>query len=139
MTRILKAAALRWGLAALPILCILAFPVGASGSEENVTIYGVIGDVRASERHLVVNEERIGITEETEYFNHKEKAISIQDLKTGKWIFGIGRPTATGGLTLEKVYLLPRPLKGKDQSSYPFMNRDENVEDAPSKNHDRER
>jgi len=139
MTRILKAAAFRWGLAALPLLCLLASPGGAYGSEEDVTIYGVIGDVRIPERHLVVNEERIGITEETEYFNHKEKAISPENLKPGKWIFGIGRPTATGGLTLEKVYLLPGPLKGKDRSTYPFMTRDEDRNEEPSKDRNRER
>jgi hypothetical protein len=109
---------------ALLLLLSLLTPPPTYSEEGTITFQGVIMTSGEPSSYIVVNEGKVLVTEATRYLNHKEKTISSNEFRAGKWVFGVAHTTLRG-LTADKLYLLPKKVKGDKDAEYPFMTRED--------------
>ena len=105
---------------ALLLLLSLLTPPPTHSEEGTTTFQGVMMTSDEPSSYIVVNEGKVLVTESTRYLNHKEKTISSNEFRAGKWVFGVAHTTLRG-LTADKLYLLPKKVKGGKDAEYPFM------------------
>ncbi len=103
-------------------------PAVAEEAPHTETFQGVISSTGGMPRYLIVNENKILIGENAEVKDHKEREISLSDLKNGKWVYIVAEKKPSG-ITAQRIYLLPKNIKGRDKHEYRFMKREEEPEE----------
>ncbi|MCP3677363.1 MAG: hypothetical protein GY721_07180 [Deltaproteobacteria bacterium] len=71
---------------------------------------------------FILNEEwTVYISEETTFYNSREKELKRHTLGGHKWIYVEGVLHPDGSIQAQVIYLLPGFVKKKDMQKYPFM------------------
>ncbi len=99
-------------------------------AEEQVSeiFQGIISSTRGAPSYLVVNERKIYLDEDVEVKDHKERELSVSELKAGKWVYIVSEKRSYGPTAL-RIYLLPKRIKDYEKRNYPFMKREEEPEE----------
>lgn len=70
--------------------------------------------------YIFVNETKVRLDKEVEIRNHKDKELSVKDLKRGKWVYIVEKDDFRGP-TAVKIYVLPKRIKKSEWKKYPFI------------------
>lgn len=84
-------------------------------------IHGVVSGYEG--QAMLVNEGwRVLRTKDTVVYTAAGKELKGVTIKARQWLYLEGFVNADGSVEAEKIYLLPRHIKGKERKKYPFMN-----------------
>ncbi|MBI5193988.1 MAG: hypothetical protein HZA08_11195 [Nitrospirae bacterium] len=92
------------------------------------TFQGVISSTEGIPQYLIVNEKKVLISNNAEVKDHKDREIELSDIKVGKWVYLVVEKKQAG-LTVNKIYLLPKRIKDSEKHNYPFIGREEEGEE----------
>src|SRR4030066_1831661 len=101
-------------------LLLLSHQPALAGSDDTATFQGIVNSTDEMPGHLFINERKVLLDERVEVKDHKEKYKSLSDIKRGKWIYVVSKPTLSGPKAI-RIYLLPGNIKHSDKHNYSFM------------------
>jgi len=91
------------------------------------TFQGIVNSTAGMPGYIVVNEQKLLLDDKVVIKDHQEKDAPLSDIRVGRWIY-VAAAKRSAGPTALRIYLLPRYIKDKERSSYPFMKREEESE-----------
>jgi hypothetical protein len=104
------------GLSFLVLFPSLSF----AADKVSVRTQGVLMELNIKQMTAIVNEKLFLWNRKTMFFNEKASPIAVENFKPKSWVYVEGF-REKGGITAEKIYLLPGFVDGKKKSLYPFM------------------
>lgn len=102
---------------------ILSSPALAGGQEFSI-YQGTVSSVEGIPDYIIVNEQKIQLSDDVEIKDSKEKDAKLSDLKEGKWVYIVSE-NSSNGFKAKKIYLLPKYIKKSEKDKYPFMKKEE--------------
>jgi len=106
------------------LLLLLSYQPALAESDDTIIFQGIVNSTDEIPGHLFINERKVLLDEGVEVKDHKEKYKSLSDIKRGKWIYVVSKPTLSGPKAI-RIYLLPGNVKHSDKHNYPFMQKEE--------------
>jgi hypothetical protein len=93
-----------------------------ASDKDRIKMQGVVMELDLKNNMMVVNERMFVWDSNTIFYDEKGSPLTVNKLRAKTWVYIEGlRDNVRKRLVVEKIYMLPNYIHGKEKHLYPFM------------------